>query len=131
MYGAFIKSARTSRGLTQVELARIVGIEQPNLSAYENDRQMPSAGVLNRIVVGCGYLLEATAGERRLICPLPGSDRASERWTTQSSLNQLGSGASASASASAHAASNDELSALKLEQVLTLADAIREAKASS
>jgi len=129
VYGAFIKSARTSRGLTQVELARIVGIEQPNLSAYENDRQMPSAGVLNRIVVGCGYLLEATAGERRLICPLPGSDRASERWTTQSSLNQLGSGASASASA--HAASNDELSALKLEQVLTLADAIREAKASS
>src|ERR1700737_2864293 len=71
MYGAFIKQVRVSRGLTQVELARTVGIEQPNLSAYENDRQMPSADVLNRILVGCGYLLEATAGGRRIVCSLP------------------------------------------------------------
>ena len=127
MYGPFIRRARTSRGLTQVELARITGIEQPNLSAYENDRQMPSADVLNRILVGCGYLLEATAGDRRLICPLPGSDRRSEKWTIPSPANQFGSGPPESE----HAAPNDELSALKLEQVLALADVIREAKAIS
>jgi transcriptional regulator with XRE-family HTH domain len=71
MYGAFIKTVRKSRLLSQSELARIVGIDQPNLSAYENDRQLPSADMLNKIVVGCGYLLEAVAGERRIVGPLP------------------------------------------------------------
>ena len=127
MFGAFIKRARTSRGLTQVELARTVGIEQPNLSAYENNRQMPSADVLNWILVGCGYLLEATAGERRLICPLPGSDHTSERWTTQSPVSQPPSGSPRSE----EPGRDDELSALKLEQVLALADAFREARAGS
>jgi transcriptional regulator with XRE-family HTH domain len=127
MYGAFIRQARVSRGLTQVELAQIVGIEQPNLSAYENDRQMPSADVLNRILMGCGYLLEATAGERRLVCPLPGSGRtsASTLRFDQEAPNQLGESNSESPR------SDDELSALKLEQVLALADAIRWSKAGS
>jgi len=127
VYGTFIKRARTSRGLTQVELARITGIEQPNLSAYENNRQMPSADVLNRILVGCGYLLEATAGERRLICPLPGSDGDRKRWTAHSQMSEP----SSSPPTSEGTATDDELSALKLEQVLALADAIREAKAHS
>jgi len=126
MYGAFIRQARVSRGLTQVELARIVGIEQPNLSAYENDRQMPSADILNRILLGCGYLLEATAGERRLICPLPGSRRTTApnpRFGPEASI-QLGE------STAMAAGPDDELSALKLEQVLALADAIRLSKAA-
>jgi len=127
MYGSFIRQARTSRGLTQVELARIVGIEQPNLSAYENDRQMPSADVLNRILVGCGYFLEATAGERRLICPLPGSRRATApdpRFFPDSSLQFSDPSAKPQQP-------DDELSALKLEQVLALADAVRVSKAAA
>ena len=127
MYGAFIKRARTSRGLTQVQLARITGIEQPNLSAYENDRQMPSADTLNRILVGCGYLLEATAGDRRLICPLPGSRRAAApdpRFYPDASLRF-------DESTTKQQLPDDELSALKLEQVLMLADAVRVSKASA
>lgn len=124
MYGAFIRQARISRDLTQVELAGIVGIEQPNLSAYENDRQMPSADVLNRIVVGCGYLLEATAGERRLVCPLPGSRR------TTPPDPRIGPDApmQAGESAPTRRRPDDELSARKLEQVLALADAVRASK---
>ena len=127
MYGSFIRQARTSRGLTQVELARIIGIEQPNLSAYENDRQMPSADALNRILVGCGYFLEATAGDRRLICPLPGSRQMTApdpRFYPDTSVRIGGS-------TSKQQEPDDELSALKLEQVLMLADAVRVSKAAA
>ena len=126
MYGAFIRQARISRDLTQVELARIVGIEQPNLSAYENDRQMPSADVLNRILVGCGYILEATAGERRLVCPLPGS----RCTTTPDPRFGLDASMKISKSTPEPPRPDDERSALKLEQVLALADAVRVSKAA-
>jgi transcriptional regulator with XRE-family HTH domain len=126
MYGTFIRQARTSRGLSQTDLASITGIEQPNLSAYENDRQMPSADVLNRILVGCGYILEATAGERRLVCPLPGS-----RHTTNSDPSfGLDASLQIGVSTSKVQQLDDELSALKLEQVLALADAVRVSKAA-
>jgi transcriptional regulator with XRE-family HTH domain len=127
VYGAFIRQARVSRGLTQLALAHIVGIEQPNLSAYENDRQMPSADVLNRILVGCGYLLEATAGERRLICPLPGSHdpTAPNPRFGQQAPKQPGD------VSARPLPPDDELSAVKLEQVLALADAFRYSKAGS
>ena len=119
------KRARLSRGLTQVELARIVGIEQPNLSAYENDRQMPSAESSNRILGGCGYLLEATAGTRRIICP----PRACADWIAD---DQHGSEPAPprepEPSVSVEPHRSDELSAAKLEQVLALADSIRRAK---
>jgi transcriptional regulator with XRE-family HTH domain len=113
--------------LTQLALAHIVGIEQPNLSAYENDRQMPSADVLNRILVGCGYLLEATAGERRLICPLPGSHdptAPNPRFGQQAPKQP-------SDVSERPSRLDDELSAVKLEQVLALADAFRYSKAGS
>lgn len=71
MYGTFIRQVRTSRNLTQAQLAEVVGISQPNLSAYENDRRSPSLEVANRIVVACGYELVADAGPRQVACPLP------------------------------------------------------------
>lgn len=71
MYGSFIRELRLSRALSQSELAGVVGISQPNLSAYENDRRRPTADTLNRLVVACGYQLEARAGDRWISCPLP------------------------------------------------------------
>lgn len=71
MIADFVRQIRESRGLSQVELARVVGIGQSNLSAYENGHRVPTADTLNRIVVGCGYLLTATSGERSVICELP------------------------------------------------------------
>jgi transcriptional regulator with XRE-family HTH domain len=52
-------------------LAEIVGISQPNLSAYEQDRRSPTLDTLNRLVVACGYELAATDGRREIYCPLP------------------------------------------------------------
>ena len=71
MYGSFIREIRESRGLTQVELARIAGVPQSNVSAYERDRRVPAAETLNRLVVACGYQLAAVAGSTTLWCPLP------------------------------------------------------------
>ena len=72
MYGELIREARRSRGLSQEQLAAVAGVAQPNLSAYENDRRLPSADTLNRLLVGCGYQLAAHDGGRGVIfCPLP------------------------------------------------------------
>ena len=71
MYGAFLRDVRRSRRLSQDELAEIVGISQPNLSAYERDRRVPSADTLNRLLVACGYQLVARAGPTSIACPLP------------------------------------------------------------
>jgi transcriptional regulator with XRE-family HTH domain len=67
MYGTFLRQIRESRGLSQAQLGQIVGIEQANISAYENDRRLPSIDIVNRILTGCGYLL--AAGD--ITCPLP------------------------------------------------------------
>ena len=71
MYGAFIRALRTSRSMTQESLAEVVGISQPNLSAYEQDRRSPTLDTLNRIVVACGFELAATDGRQAIYCPLP------------------------------------------------------------
>lgn len=71
MYGSFLRRVRTSRQLSQSALAEIVGISQPNLSAYENDRRSPTVDVLNRLVVACGYQLVADGGSREVRVPLP------------------------------------------------------------
>ena len=71
MYGSFIRSIRRARGLSQRQLAAIAGVPQPNISAIERDRRMPSADSLNRLVVACGFELAAVAGEKVVHCPLP------------------------------------------------------------
>ena len=70
-YGTFLRSVRASRSLSQADLAALTGIDQPNLSAYENDRHSPTLDILNRILVACGYELIAGAGPRQIRCPLP------------------------------------------------------------
>lgn len=71
MYGAFIRSLRTARGMSQSDLAEVSGIPQPNISAIERDRRLPSIDSLNRLIVACGFELAAVAGEKVVHCPLP------------------------------------------------------------
>lgn len=66
-----MRAIRQARGLSQSELAAVAGIPQPNLSAIERDRRLPSADTLNRIAVACGFELAAVAGERVVYCGLP------------------------------------------------------------
>ncbi len=113
-FGSFIREARRSRGLTQAELADIVGIRQPNLSAYENDRKAPTAEVLNRIVVACGYLLEARAGDAVIRCPFPAVFDGPSAPAPRSGPRRM--------------PRSPEESAVILEQVLALADTLRWSK---
>jgi transcriptional regulator with XRE-family HTH domain len=71
MYGEAVRRARTARGLTQVQLAEISGVEQSNISAIENGRRAPNAETLHRLLLGCGFTLSATAGHRSFALPAP------------------------------------------------------------
>lgn len=71
MYGAFLRQVRESRGMSQADLAEVSGIGQPNISAYENDRRVPSLDSFNRLLVSCGYQVAADGGSRVLRLPLP------------------------------------------------------------
>ena len=44
-----IRSERLAAGLSQSQLARAAGVPQPNLSAYENGRRVPSPKMVERI----------------------------------------------------------------------------------
>ncbi len=46
-----IAAQRRAAGLSQSQLARAAAVPQPNLSAYENGRRVPSAAVRERIVL--------------------------------------------------------------------------------
>jgi transcriptional regulator with XRE-family HTH domain len=74
MYGDLVAQARRARGLTQVELAAISGIEQANISAIENGHRVPGAATLHRLLHACGFELIAAAGGRVLACPPPEAD---------------------------------------------------------
>lgn len=70
-YGELVRRVRESRSLSQTDLARVSGVSQPNISAIEGDRRLPSAETLNRLLVSCGYRLAAVAGSREEYCDLP------------------------------------------------------------
>lgn len=44
-----LRAERRAAGLSQSQVARAAGVSQPNLSAYENGRRVPSPEVLARI----------------------------------------------------------------------------------
>jgi transcriptional regulator with XRE-family HTH domain len=71
VYGPFLAKLRTSRGMTQAQLAEVSGISQPNISAFERGRRTPTLEVLNRLVVACGYQLVADGGSSSVRFPLP------------------------------------------------------------
>ncbi|MEP6623710.1 MAG: helix-turn-helix domain-containing protein [Acidimicrobiia bacterium] len=70
-FGGTIRDARRERGLTQTQLAEISGIRQPNISAIESGRRLPSADTLLRLLVSCGGELVATVGAKQLPCVPP------------------------------------------------------------
>ena len=74
MYGALVRRARVRRGLTQRQLADLAGIDQPNLSAIETGRRMPSAETFHRLLFACGFELVAAAGDLELALPPPEDD---------------------------------------------------------
>lgn len=62
MFGENIQNLRKSYGLSQVELARKLGVTKQAVSNWENNNILPSIDMLIRIArffsVSCDYLLE-------------------------------------------------------------------------
>lgn len=56
-----IKQLRTSRGISQVELARMLNVTKQSVSNWENDNILPSIEMLMKLAgvfsVSCDYLL--------------------------------------------------------------------------
>jgi transcriptional regulator with XRE-family HTH domain len=88
MYGPFLRNLRKSQNLTQRQLSEIVGIAPENLSAYENDRQLPSFDMVNKLVNGCGYTLAIHGVEEPIQIPLAkGGWTPCEEWPERDALD--------------------------------------------
>ncbi len=55
---ATVQHARTRAGLSQADLARKAGTSQPALARYETGAALPTLPTLERLLRGCGQLLE-------------------------------------------------------------------------
>lgn len=71
--GTRIAEMRKRRGINSTQLADTIGVTQGQISNYENDKQIPSASVLNDIAIALDstmeYLLngEADSEERKVV----------------------------------------------------------------
>ena len=52
--GRLIRAARERAGLSQAQLARLVGTAQPTIAIVESDRRLPSVRSLTRMVSATG-----------------------------------------------------------------------------
>lgn len=64
--GARVKAARDAAGLSQEELARRVGIEQPSLSQIETGSVMPGQETLHSIADELGVSLDYLRGRKAM-----------------------------------------------------------------
>ena len=58
-----IKKLREDELLTQKELCKKIGMQQGDLSKYENDKMSPSINTLEKILKAMGYKLLINVGE--------------------------------------------------------------------
>ena len=56
--GLKIKECREAKGMTQLQLAEAVGVDQAAISYYEKDFKVPSLAVAKRIATALGVTLD-------------------------------------------------------------------------
>lgn len=57
-----IRKIRTERGLTQTQLAQILGVNKSIISAYENQDRLPSLNILIKLSAEFGIPMEQLLG---------------------------------------------------------------------
>ena len=62
-FGEDLKAAREAAGLTQLDVATQTGIQQKQISGYENDRVTPNYGTLEKLEAVLGVRLNVPAGD--------------------------------------------------------------------
>jgi len=63
--GLALREARIRAGLSQTELARLVGTSQAAISAYENGAKQPSVATFSRLLAATGSRLTVERDGRR------------------------------------------------------------------
>ncbi|WP_207781924.1 helix-turn-helix domain-containing protein [Phytoactinopolyspora limicola] len=63
--GTILREARRQAGLTQVELARLAGVTQSVVSAYESGRRQPALATLTRLIEATGQDVDMVLRPRR------------------------------------------------------------------
>lgn len=53
---AYLHTQRVKKGISQVELAKRIGMKQPQLAKIENMTSIPSLSTLNRYAAGLGLV---------------------------------------------------------------------------
>jgi len=56
--GAVVRQARTASGMSQAELAKLVGVHQPKISEIEQGRSGVGIGLILRVVNALGLSLD-------------------------------------------------------------------------
>lgn len=69
MVGTLVAEVRERRGWSQAQLAAASGIDQPNISAIENGRRIPTAETLAALLESCGYELGAVGPDGAITAP--------------------------------------------------------------
>jgi transcriptional regulator with XRE-family HTH domain len=69
--GARLLALRQAAGLTQAELARLIGERQNNVSFWEHASRTPRSDVLPRLAKALGTSVEALLGEPAKSAPIP------------------------------------------------------------
>ncbi|MBB6427626.1 helix-turn-helix domain-containing protein [Sphingopyxis sp. JAI128] len=60
--GARLQRLRTTRGLTQSQIAKQLGVSEPSISAWEQDKARPKAGRMEKLAVLLGVELSELLG---------------------------------------------------------------------
>lgn len=93
-FGNILKRIRKENNLTQEELAKKINTSRSNIANYENDKNMPSIDILEKLskIFGCSidYLLGKTAensisiSDKIYMCPVYGQIPAGEpNWAEE------------------------------------------------
>lgn len=93
-FGNILKRIRQENNLTQEELAKKINTSRSNIANYENDKNMPSIDILEKLskIFGCSidYLLGKTAensisiSDKIYMCPVYGQIPAGEpNWAEE------------------------------------------------
>lgn len=91
--GALLRAARSSRRLTQEQLADRAGVDQARVSRSESGRESPRFDTVDRLLAGAGYRLYAAPTRRDDVATTAGRIRQSleqgDRHTALRHLIQL------------------------------------------
>lgn len=69
-FGLHLKELRKNKGMTQKQVADLIGLKEPTIGGYENNLSMPPSKILMKLANVFGITIDSLLGrdERRMVC---------------------------------------------------------------